>query len=81
MDYSYTSTHTDNLQRLFDVRREAERRLKAAQTELKLAEAAAEVANLRYRRQALWLRADELRNALERVEAEAANIQIPKGDA
>lgn len=34
------------------------------------------VARARYRRKALWLRADELRRELARVENEAANIRL-----
>ena len=60
----------------------------AAVNKLTAAEAAVETANVeyiraeaRYKRQALWIRADELRSTLAEVENEVANIHIPKEDA
>jgi hypothetical protein len=52
------------------------RDLHAARIALRLAERDERIARLRYDRQALWIRADELRKELARVENEAAAIRV-----
>lgn len=64
----------NELDNLFADKRRAEQRVAAAATELKLANAELARCAARYKRQALWIRADELRKELARVENQAANI-------
>lgn len=76
-DHCHT-THTpeSELDRLYAARTEAERKLGQAQREAKKWEQESDRLALLYRRQALWLRADELRRELAAVENEAANITL-----
>ncbi len=65
----------DELQTLFEEKRRAQNAINIAQLNLEAAQAHARVCELRYSRQALWIRADELRKQLAEVEAQVARIQ------
>lgn len=64
----------DLLQRYFNDHRDAQNDLARAERAVEQAKAAERVAGLRYKRQALWIRADELRKTLAQVEHEAAAV-------
>ena len=66
----------DALNDCFDERRAAQIRLNKAKAELQEAEKAAKIADLRYQRQALWIKRDELRQQLEQVEAQVSKITL-----
>jgi hypothetical protein len=65
----------DKLQTLFEERRNAQNSVTIARSHLEAALAHQRVAELRYQRQALWIRADELRHQLAEVENAVARIQ------
>lgn len=75
-----TETHEQSmareLQALFNARRDAEARVRRAESELTMARTEAERATLRYKRQTLWIQADEMRKNLAKVENEAASIRM-----
>lgn len=66
----------DALNDCFDERRAAQIRLNKAKAELQEAEKAAKIADLRYQRQALWIKRDELRQQLEQVESQVSKITL-----
>lgn len=68
----------DELDRLFAAKRSADELLVRAKRELKECQTNALRAESFYKRQALWIRADELRRELAKVEAEAASIGMTK---
>lgn len=70
----------DQLQQLYLDRKDAEWALRQAEKLTQDCRARALRAELRYRRQALWIKADELRRELQKTEMAAAAIHIPKED-
>ena len=69
-------TAADELDELFDQVRRADADLHRAESYVERAARASTVAHLRYKRKALWIRADELRHELAEVENEALSIQV-----
>jgi hypothetical protein len=70
------TTEENELDRLNTIRKAADARVIRAENELAEAQRDAELWRAKYRRQALWIRADELRRELARVENEAGNISV-----
>ena len=66
----------DVLQRLYRTYQDAAQRLDEAEKAVKVLQRETRIAWLRYKRQALWIKADELRRQLEQTEAQAAAIKL-----